>query len=144
MKHKGRRWEVVLDEKKCTCRVWQVRGLPCVHAAAFIAFIRDNTWDKYVDPYFTIQKFKEAYALEIAPLPTMDQWVQRESGEKIFPPVIKRPIGRPRKNRIVSHDESKRKKRCPRCHQTGHHEKSCKNPAPSKDFEESQASTSKR
>ncbi|GJZ13923.1 transposase, MuDR, MULE transposase domain protein [Tanacetum coccineum] len=145
VKHKGKRWEVVLDEKKCTCRVWQVKGLPCVHAVAFIAFIRDSSWDKYVDPYFTIQKFKETYALEIAPLPTMDHWVPRESGEKIFPPVFKRPIGRPRKNRIVAHDESKRKNRCPRCLKTGHHAKNCKNPAPipSKGFEESEASTSK-
>nr|GEZ15515.1 hypothetical protein [Tanacetum cinerariifolium]GEZ15533.1 hypothetical protein [Tanacetum cinerariifolium] len=31
-------------------------------------------------------------------------------GEKIFPSIFKRPIGRPRKNRIVAHDESKRKK----------------------------------
>ncbi|PWA84050.1 transposase, MuDR, MULE transposase domain protein [Artemisia annua] len=116
VKHKRRRWEVVLDEKK-------------MHLSS-LASQRST-------------KFKEAYALEIAPLPTMDHWVHRESGEKIFPPVIKRPIGRPIKNRIVSHDESKRKKRCPRCHQTGHHEKTCKNSAPSKDFEESQASTSK-
>nr|GEV84374.1 hypothetical protein [Tanacetum cinerariifolium] len=89
------------------------------------------------------EKFKEAYALEIAPLPTMNHWVPRESEEKIFPPVFKRPIERPRKNRIVAHDESKRKKRCPRCLKTGHHEKSCKNSAPSKGFKESEASTSK-
>ncbi|GJV85359.1 hypothetical protein Tco_1525257 [Tanacetum coccineum] len=31
--------------------------------------------DSYVDPYFTIDKFKEAHALEIAPIPGKDQWV---------------------------------------------------------------------
>nr|GEX39234.1 hypothetical protein [Tanacetum cinerariifolium] len=103
--HKGKCWEVILDERKCTCRVWQVRGLPCVHAVAFISFMRDNNWDKFVDPYFTIKKLKEAYALEIAPFPTKDQSLKTEMGEKIYPPVIKRPHGRLRKNRIVPHDE---------------------------------------
>nr|GEX54034.1 uncharacterized protein [Tanacetum cinerariifolium] len=66
VKCKGTRWEVILDEIRCTCRVWQVKGLPYVHAVAFIVFIRDNDWEKYVDGYFTIEKFKEAYAMEIS------------------------------------------------------------------------------
>nr|GEW01637.1 hypothetical protein [Tanacetum cinerariifolium] len=85
VKHKGKCWEVILDERKCTCRVCQVRGLPCVHAVAFISFMRDNNWDKFVDPYFTIEKLKEAYALEIAPLPTKDQWLKTKTDEKIYP-----------------------------------------------------------
>ncbi|KAJ9565717.1 hypothetical protein OSB04_001683 [Centaurea solstitialis] len=76
VKCNGRRWEVSLDEKKCSCRVWQVKGIPCVHIAAFIAFIRDD-WEKYVDAYFTIEKYKKAYALEIAPMPDNDQWMEK-------------------------------------------------------------------
>ncbi|GKD02562.1 transposase, MuDR, MULE transposase domain protein [Tanacetum coccineum] len=112
VKFKGKRWEVILDERKCTCRVWQVKGIPCVHAVAFIAFTRDTKWEKYVDPFFTIEKFKEAYALEVAPIPGKNEWAHIESGEKIYPPVIKRPIGRPRKNRIKPSDEQKRRKTC--------------------------------
>ncbi|CAH1453381.1 unnamed protein product [Lactuca virosa] len=106
VKYKGTRWEVSLDERKCSCRVWQVQGRPYVHAAAFIAFIRDANWDKYVDPYFTIEKFKSAYAFQIAPMPGQDQCAEK-NGEKIYPPIIKRPPGRPRKNRIKSSDEPK-------------------------------------
>lgn len=83
VKCKGKRWEVILDERKCTCQVWQVRGLPCVHAAAFIAFKRDGEWDAYVDSCFTIEKFRKAYALEIAPMPQKDEWVDIEKGETI-------------------------------------------------------------
>nr|KAJ0201587.1 hypothetical protein LSAT_V11C600319180 [Lactuca sativa] len=36
VKYKGKRWAINLDERKCSCRVWQ-----CVHATTFIAFIRD-------------------------------------------------------------------------------------------------------
>ncbi|CAH1454650.1 unnamed protein product [Lactuca virosa] len=116
-------------------------GLPCVHAAAFIAFTRDPNWDKYVDTYFTVDKFKEAYALEIGPMPGKDQWVNIETVEKIYPPIIKRPPGRPKKNRIIPHDEPKKRHRCPRCGMYGHHQRTCKNPA-SQGFDE--ASSSKR
>ncbi|KAJ9545468.1 hypothetical protein OSB04_025175 [Centaurea solstitialis] len=141
VKCKGRRWEVSLDERKCSCRVWQVKGLPCVHVAAFIAFIRDD-WEKYVDPYFSIEKYKEAYALEIAPMPSKDQWMEKD-GEKIYPPIIRRPAGRPKKNRIKPSDESKRRHKCPRCGKFGHREKTCKNPA-SQDLDPNETSTSKR
>ncbi|CAI9293844.1 unnamed protein product [Lactuca saligna] len=125
--YKGKRWEVILDEIKCSCRVWKVKGLPCVHAAANIAFTRDPDWDIYVDTYFTIDKFKEAYALEIAPMSGKDQWVHIKTIEKIYPPIIKRPPGRPKKNRIVPRDEPKKRHRCPRCGMFGHHQKTCKN-----------------
>ena len=143
MKCKGKRWEVILDERKCTCRVWQVKGLPCVHAVAFIAFLRDYNWEKYVDEYFTIKKLKEAYAMEIAPMLAMDEWVHTETQEKIYPPIMKRPAGRPRKERIKSHDEQKKRHKCPRCSKSGHHENRCKNPA-SQESDQYQASTSKR
>ncbi|KAL4554548.1 hypothetical protein LXL04_039380 [Taraxacum kok-saghyz] len=106
--YKGERWDVILDEKKCSCREWQVTGLPCVHAAAFIAFTRETSWDRYVDTYFTVQKFKVAYALEIAPMPGKDQWMHMETIEKIYPPILKRPPGR-QKKRELYHVMSPRK-----------------------------------
>jgi hypothetical protein len=108
VKRMGKRWEVVLDDRTCSCRVWQVKSVPCLHAAAFIAFTRDVNWDKFVDTYFTIEKYKSAYALEVAPMPTKDQWVHIDA-EKIHPPTIKRPPGRPKKNRIKANDEQKRR-----------------------------------
>nr|KAJ0187804.1 hypothetical protein LSAT_V11C900501810 [Lactuca sativa] len=75
-------------------------------------------------------------------MPGQDQWAQK-NGEKIYPPIIKRPPGRPRKNRIKSSDESKRRHKCPRCGEYGHREKTCKNPA-SQSFDQSETSTSKR
>nr|GFA46132.1 transposase, MuDR [Tanacetum cinerariifolium] len=84
-----------------------VKGLPCVHASAFISFIRDS-WEKYYDPYFTIEKFKDAYGFGITTMPRKDQWVRLETREKIYPHVIKQPTGRPRKNRIVPADETKK------------------------------------
>ncbi|GJT32220.1 uncharacterized protein Tco_0922639 [Tanacetum coccineum] len=50
---------------------YEVKGLPCVHVAAFISFTRDNL-EKYCDPYFTIEKFKDAYAFAVATMPEKD------------------------------------------------------------------------
>ncbi|XP_023731454.1 uncharacterized protein LOC111879214 [Lactuca sativa] len=83
VKYKGTLWEVNLDERKCSCRLWQVQGRPCVHAAAFIAYIRDANWDKYVDPYFTIENFKATYAIQIASMPGQDQWAQKKCRENL-------------------------------------------------------------
>ncbi|KAK9069470.1 hypothetical protein SSX86_011374 [Deinandra increscens subsp. villosa] len=138
VKRSEKRWEVILDERTCTCRVWQVKGVPCYHATAFIAFKRDPNWDKYVDSYFTLDKYKLAYALEVAPMPAKDQWVHIDT-EKIYPPTIKRPPGRPRKNRIKASDEPKKRHKCRRCGEYGHHAKTCKNPS-----SQHQPSTSKR
>ncbi|KAJ9560917.1 hypothetical protein OSB04_006077 [Centaurea solstitialis] len=40
VKYKEKCWEVIPDERKCSCRVWQVKGLPCMYATIFIAFTR--------------------------------------------------------------------------------------------------------
>ncbi|KAI3827087.1 hypothetical protein L1987_01151 [Smallanthus sonchifolius] len=109
---------------------------------AFITFTRDVNLDNHVDSYFTIEKFKLAYALEVAPMPAKDQWVHIDTEEKICPPAIKRPSGILRKNRIKPNDESKKRHKCPRCGEYGHREKTCKNPA-SQDSIQHQASTSK-
>ncbi|GKB67361.1 zinc finger, SWIM-type containing protein [Tanacetum coccineum] len=76
--------------------------------------------------FFTIDKFKEAYALEISPIPDKDQWAPIDTSEKIYPPIIKRPVGRPKKNRIVPHDETKKRRKCRRCGRYGHLQKTCK------------------
>ncbi|CAH1419725.1 unnamed protein product [Lactuca virosa] len=142
VKFKGTRWEVNLDKRKCGCRVWQVTGVPCVHAATFIAFTRDANWDQYVDQYFSIEKFKEAYAFKITPMSGKDQWIKKD-GEKIYPPLMKRPSGRPKKNRIKPSDEPKRRHKCSRCGEYGHREKTCKNPS-SQSIDQSETSTSTR
>ncbi|XP_076905297.1 uncharacterized protein LOC143561018 [Bidens hawaiensis] len=129
VKYKDTRWEVSLDERKCSCWRWQVKGIPCVHAAAFIIFTRDANWDKYVDSYFTIEKFKLAYALELARMLAKDQWVHIDTEEKIHPPAIKRPPGRPRKNRIKPNDKTTKRQQCKRCGEYGHRQKKCKNAA---------------
>ncbi|KAL4557240.1 hypothetical protein LXL04_035413 [Taraxacum kok-saghyz] len=109
--------------------------------SAFIGFTRDTNWDKYVDSCYTIEKVKEAYAFEIAPMPGMDQWMQKE-GDKIYPPIIKHPIGRQKKIEL-NHQVSLKEDTSVREVMSMDTVKTCKNPAP-QDLDPCQTSTSKR
>jgi hypothetical protein len=55
------RHTVDLQERKCTCRRWQVTGLPCTHALCVITSIRGCNIEGYVHKYYSIAKFKKAY-----------------------------------------------------------------------------------
>lgn len=124
----GSRWEVNLETQTCTCRAWQVKGVPCIHAAALIASIRNVKWENYVDPYFTVARFRTAYSMGIATMPSRNEWVSCDLGYTMNPPILRRPAGRPRKNRIKpSGEPKKRTYKCARCGAYGHNKRKCKN-----------------
>ncbi|XP_038989086.1 uncharacterized protein LOC113462730 [Phoenix dactylifera] len=77
------RHEVILNEQRCSCRLWEVSGIPCVHAVAFICSMRGANLENFVSEYFTIAKYKTVYALEIGPLPDKAQWIKVDLGYKI-------------------------------------------------------------
>jgi SWIM zinc finger len=66
----GNAWRhaMELDRQECTCREWQIRGQPCIHAIAFICSIRGHCLDDYVHDYYSVDKFKVAYASVIKPM----------------------------------------------------------------------------
>ncbi|WVZ72240.1 hypothetical protein U9M48_020734 [Paspalum notatum var. saurae] len=122
------KFTVDLEKKECSCRYWQMTGLPCVHAIAFIGTRRLELED-FVDKYYSVQKFKVAYAGYVCPLPDKTQWEPVDIGFKLLPPLLKRAAGRPRTRRIVGVEEggsgTKRRQRCKRCGGLGHLQKTC-------------------
>lgn len=69
----GFRFVVNLAERKCSCRQWQVSGLSCKHALAFITSITNAPIENYVDLYFSIEKFRAAYTALIPTMPDKTQ-----------------------------------------------------------------------
>jgi hypothetical protein len=101
-----------------------VKGILCVQAAVFIASLRNPNWKSYVDSYFTVARLRISYANGIVTMPTKYQWLKFDLGYKMLPPKLKRPAGRPRKNRLKLTDEpKKRSHRCARCDLYSHHQK---------------------
>ncbi|KAK1694954.1 hypothetical protein QYE76_011651 [Lolium multiflorum] len=90
----------------------------------------DGEVDQYVSEYFSVAKFRAAYAMNVPTLLGKDQWMKVDPGFKMYSPVLTRPAGRPRKNRIRASAEGGapiRKRKCKRCGIPGHIARLCKN-----------------
>ncbi|KAK8595240.1 hypothetical protein V6N13_123120 [Hibiscus sabdariffa] len=100
---------VDVEKHTCSCRIWQLTGIPCNHVVSAI-FATDRIPDEFVDQY--------------------------ETCPPILPPILKRPPGRPKKNRREEADErddhsakvGKKgiKMTCTKCGRVGHNVRTCK------------------
>ncbi|XP_039146796.1 uncharacterized protein LOC120284037 [Dioscorea cayenensis subsp. rotundata] len=58
---------ISLNARTCSCRRWQVYGIPCKHAYAAI-LQTDTNIHRYVDDYFTVDAYRQAYTEVIFPV----------------------------------------------------------------------------
>jgi hypothetical protein len=124
-----RRHTVDLANHKCSCREWQVTGKPCRHALAWILSNRGLQISDFVHEYYSVARFRSAYAGRVEAMPDRSQWPAVDLGFKVLPPLLKRAAGRPRVQRIrgtLEQNAAKKKVRCRRCGGFGHFAKKCK------------------
>jgi len=107
----GFRFVVNLVDKTCSCRQWQVSGIPCKHALAFITSLPNEPIEKHVDFYFSIEKFRAAYSACIPALPGKTNWPKSDHDFFMHPPLLKVVVGRPKTERHKGGTANKRKKR---------------------------------
>ena len=119
---------VDIDHWDCSCKDWQLSGLPCCHAIAVFEWIGRNPYD-YCSRYFTVESYRLTYAESIHPVPNVDRPVKTEStqvGIIVTPPPTKRPPGRPKMKQAGSIETIKRQLQCSKCKGLGHNKKTCK------------------
>ena len=127
-----------VDEQRrtCSCRLWQLSGLPCAHAIAVI-FKVNRFVEEYVPTCFRKKCFVDAYHQYLYPVGGMSFWPDTSELSRILPPITKKMPGRPRKKRIRAAHENKTTNRvsrtgvtmtCSNCQQKGHNKKGCQNP----------------
>jgi hypothetical protein len=122
---------VHLKAHECSCRKWQMRGIPCSHAISYICSRRELDLEDFVSPYYSVQMFKAAYATWVPGLPDKSIWKKVNIGFKLLPPILKRAAGRPRTRRYKGVEEggsTKRRAKCKRCQGFGHLQKTCNEP----------------
>ncbi|KAM3226471.1 hypothetical protein ACQJBY_058869 [Aegilops geniculata] len=125
----GFRFVVNLLDRTCSCRQWEVSGLPCKHGLAFITSLTNARIENYVDSCYSIHKFRAAYDQLIPAMVDKNQWPKSDHGFFMFPPLLKATAGRPKTERYKGCSEKKRKSGqhlCPICMDYGHHWHKCK------------------
>ncbi|XP_057809025.1 uncharacterized protein LOC131023500 [Salvia miltiorrhiza] len=136
---------VDLGNRSCTCRSWNLTGIPCVHGIAAINYMKHDPLE-YVHDCYTVEKYRKAYSYAMEPLNGEKLW-PKSTANAVLPPFVRIMPGRPKKKRRREHDEVDPKKAsrlrkngvrmtCQRCFQVGHNARGCKNeevPKPQKE-----------
>ncbi|KAK4381948.1 hypothetical protein Sango_2916800 [Sesamum angolense] len=101
----GNQYSVDLEMRTCTCRIWQLSGIPCKHACSAI-FNQNLQPEDMVHPYYNVDTYKQVY--EHAILPISGQTLWNETGlVPPLPPNFGRGPGRPAGARNREPDEPK-------------------------------------
>ncbi|KAL0431259.1 UNVERIFIED_CONTAM: hypothetical protein Sradi_0751900 [Sesamum radiatum] len=136
----GARYTVDLKERICSCRSWDLTGIPCNHAmSAISAQVLDP--DDFVHECYHVETFCQVYAPAIMPLDGLEMWEMAGYIPPV-PPNFGRKKERPAKARRLEADEVRNGKKpataihrlprqrgkmtCKFCHQVGHNTKGCK------------------
>ncbi|KAI4301656.1 hypothetical protein L6164_034910 [Bauhinia variegata] len=120
---------VDIDHWDCSCKGWQLTGLPCCHAFAVIMGIGRSPYD-YCSRFFTTESYRLTYSESVRPIPHVDTPAVKDSqlAVTVTPPPTRRPPGRPTTKRYGSHSQDivKRQLQCSRCKGLGHNKSTCK------------------
>ncbi|XVE98474.1 hypothetical protein REPUB_Repub03eG0109500 [Reevesia pubescens] len=117
--------------RKCTCRSWDLTGIPCPHATCVILF-RNEVVEDYVADVYKKELYHKCYNYVVPVIPGDTLWPVTNMKDIDLPFSRKLP-GRPRKNRIKEDGESNstklsrkgRKMICQVCFKLGHNSRKC-------------------
>ncbi|KAL3515865.1 hypothetical protein ACH5RR_022767 [Cinchona calisaya] len=121
--------EVVdVEHYSCSCKGWQLTGLPCCHAISVIGCLGRDPYD-YCARYFTTSSYRLTYSESINCIPNVERFGRKDISRgavTVTPPPTRRPPGRPSTKKTTSQESMKRQLQCSRCKGTGHNKSSCK------------------
>ena len=125
---------VDLKSHSCSCRRWDVSGIPCAHALAAIAYEGKDPID-FLDACYSKEVYLKAYEQLLHPVKGPMFWPEGDM-EPVLPPKVNKPKGRRQTQRIREALEGRkatgkmsrigRKMHCSICKQAGHNKTGCR------------------
>nr|XP_043620384.1 uncharacterized protein LOC122592259 [Erigeron canadensis] len=135
--------------KKCSCRKWELTGIPCKHAVAAIWNMNDNDEqpgepEEWVHSAYRLETWKEVYKHVLNPVTGPSTWPTSDCTLKLLPPHHHTQVGKPTKKRKRAADEKVKQSSvsggklsrvgktvtCSKCGQKGHNQRRCKGQRP--------------
>jgi hypothetical protein len=134
-------------QRTCTCRRWELTGMPCKHAVATIWNMARNNQkvglpEAWILPLYKLDTWKHVYNYKVYPINGRTMWPKSIVPTIITPPTHHKPVGRPKKLRRKSAMELEDLSRggrlsrknttvtCAKCGNKGHNSRSCNGRAP--------------
>ncbi|XP_019223383.1 PREDICTED: uncharacterized protein LOC109205162 [Nicotiana attenuata] len=78
---------VKLTEGACSCRAWQLKGIPCAHGVAAIHHKRLNPLG-FISEWYKKETYLKAYSHFIQPVPCIEMWHESTNAKVEPPPLI--------------------------------------------------------
>ncbi|RYR10891.1 hypothetical protein Ahy_B05g079366 [Arachis hypogaea] len=137
-----RKWNLTMTTSmeallECSCRKWQLSGIPCTHVISCIN-CKGLDMDAYVDDCYKKLAYVKCYESVINPLNGLDLW-EKTNFDDVMPPPYRKPSHKPVKKRKRGPDEVEDRsqshlsrrgqiQRCSNCGELGHKRGGCKKP----------------
>ncbi|KAK8713170.1 hypothetical protein V6N13_148393 [Hibiscus sabdariffa] len=143
----GNTFVVDLQGHKCTCRYWDLTGIPCSQSICVILFNYEPL-ERYVDEAYRKENYQSLYHYALPTIPSEAFWKDTKMGP-LEPPVKRKLPGRPKQKRKREEGEttkgfklSKRGSKCTCrcCGVLGHNTRTC--PSKNNVSQQTQDSTS--
>ncbi|XP_021984789.2 uncharacterized protein LOC110880602 [Helianthus annuus] len=99
-----KQYVVDVVDRVCTCREWEVSGIPCRHAVAVNWDMAMNGQEvgppeSWVNECYYLETWKRVYSHTIGPINGRELWPKSQVPTNLTPPLHHTPIGRPKKKR---------------------------------------------
>ena len=138
----GSQYVVNVANRECSCRRWELTGIPCAHAVATnynmsLNGINVGIPEEWVHKCYWLSTWKNAYSHKIGCINGKIMWKKSQIPTKLTPPKHLTQVGRPKKNRRKTKEEKAMVKdgklsrafktvTCNKCGHMGHNKRSCK------------------
>ncbi|XP_013689853.2 uncharacterized protein LOC106393727 [Brassica napus] len=135
VKDETMKYVVDLEKRHCTCNVFDIDKIPCIHAIAAAKYIKRDE-NRYVDTSHLTETWAKAYAESIHPGGELSTSTYPANIDELScpPPATKKRSGRPPTKRKRSVGEfgvpgsKSQSHKCSRCGIGGHNKITCKRP----------------
>ncbi|XP_023766260.2 uncharacterized protein LOC111914783 [Lactuca sativa] len=93
---------VDVRNQTCTCRKWELMGIPCRHAITTLNEIsKDPEAEldiyKWVHKVYWLETWQKAYSFKVEPIKGRSMWPKSNCPTKLIPPPHRTQVGRPKK-----------------------------------------------